>query len=69
MRLIHFIQLSNIQQIRQKKKVNFLDLAVTLKNGVLSNDLFVNPTETHQLLDRTSSHAIIVTKAYLIAKH
>ena len=49
MRLIHFIQLSNLQQIRQKKKVNFLDLAVTLKNGVLSNDLFVNPTETHQL--------------------
>ena len=52
-----------------KEKVIFLDVAVTLKNGVLSNDLFVNPTETHQLLDPTSSHAIFATKAYLIAKH
>ena len=31
-----------------KEKVNFLDVEVTLKNGVLSTDLFVKPTDTHQ---------------------
>ena len=32
-----------------KEKVNFLGIKVTLKNGVLSTDLFVKPTDTHQL--------------------
>ena len=39
-----------------KQKVNFLDVEVTLKNGVLSTDLFVKPTATHQFLDPTSYH-------------
>ena len=39
-----------------KEKVNFLDVEVTLKNGVLSTDLFVKPTDTHQFLDPTSCH-------------
>ena len=29
---------------------------VTLKNGVLSTDLFVKPTDTHQFLNPTSFH-------------
>ena len=42
LRLIHFIQLSNAK--------------VTLKNGVLSTDLFVKPTDTHNFLDPASCH-------------
>ena len=37
-----------------KEKVNFLDVEVTLNNGVLSTNLFVKPTDTHQFLDPTS---------------
>ena len=37
-----------------KEKVNFLDVEVTLKSGVLSTDLSVKPTDTHQFLDPTS---------------
>ena len=39
-----------------KTKVNFLAVEVTLKNGVLSTDLYVKPTDTHQFLDPTSCH-------------
>ena len=39
-----------------KEKVNFLDVEVTLKNSVLSTDLFVKLTDTHQFLDPTSCH-------------
>ena len=34
-----------------KEKNNFLDVEVNLDNSVLSTDLFVNPTDTHQFLD------------------
>ena len=37
-----------------KEKVNFLDVEINLKNGVLSTDLFVKLTNTHQFLDPTS---------------
>ena len=39
-----------------KGKVNFLDVEITHNNGVLSTDLFVKPTDTHQFLDPTSCH-------------
>ena len=39
-----------------KEKVNFLDVEVTPKNGVLSANLFVKPTDTHQFLDPTCCH-------------
>ena len=39
-----------------KEKFHSLDVEVTPKNGVLSTDLFVKPTDTHQVLDPTSSH-------------
>ena len=39
-----------------KEKVNFLDVEVTLKNGALSTDLSVKPTDTHQFLDPKSCH-------------
>ena len=39
-----------------KEKVNFLDVEGTLRNGLLSIDLLVNPTDTHQFLDPTSCH-------------
>ena len=38
------------------KKVNFLDVEVTFKKSVTSTDLFVKPTDTHQVLDPTSCH-------------
>ena len=51
MRLFCFIQLSKLQQIGQKKtyffKLNFFE--VTLNNGVLSNNLFVKPADTHRI--------------------
>ena len=39
-------------------EVNFLDVEITLQNGVilLSTDLFVKPTDTHKLFDSTSCH-------------
>ena len=39
-----------------KEKVDFLDVEVTLKNCVLSTNLFVKPTDTHQFLDPASCH-------------
>ena len=39
-----------------QEKVNFLDVEVTLKNGVLSADLFFKSTDTHQFLNPTSHH-------------
>ena len=40
-----------------KEKVNFLDVEVTLKNGILSTDLFVKLTDANQFLDPTSWHS------------
>ena len=40
-----------------KEKVNFLGIKVTLKNGLLSTDLFVKPTDTHHSLDPTFCHS------------
>ena len=39
-----------------KEKINFLDLEVILNNGVLSTDLLVKATDTHQFLDPTFCH-------------
>ena len=39
-----------------KEEVNFLDLNIILIDRELKIDLFVKPTNTHQLLDPTSSH-------------
>ena len=39
-----------------KEKICFLDVEVTLNNGVLSTDLFVKPTDTHQILNPASCH-------------
>ena len=52
-----------------KEKVNFLDVAVTFNNSVLSTDLFFNPTDTHRFLDPTSCHLYHCKKAYLKGKH
>ena len=41
---------------RLKEKVHFLDVEVTLQNGVLSTDLFVKPSDPNQFLDSTSCH-------------
>ena len=46
MRLIHLIQVSKLQQIGEKKKNVFFDVEVTFKDGVLSTDQFIKPTET-----------------------
>ena len=39
-----------------KEKGKFLDVEVTVNNGVLSINLFAKPTGTHQFLNPTSSH-------------
>ena len=39
-----------------KEKVNFLDVEVTLQNGILATDLFVKTTDTQQFLDPTSCY-------------
>ena len=39
-----------------KEQVNFLDASIKLIDGELKTDLFVKPTDTHQLLDPTSCH-------------
>ena len=39
-----------------KEEVNFLDANIKLIDGELKTDLFVIPTDTHQLLDPTSCH-------------
>ena len=52
-----------------KEKVDFSDVEVTLKSGVLSTCLFVKPTETHQFLDTTSRHSYHCKKACLIARN
>ena len=39
-----------------KGKVNIFDVEVTLNNSVLSTDLFVKPTDTHQFFDPTSCY-------------
>ena len=45
---------SNLRQTDQKKKKYFLDIEVTIQNGILSTDLTVKPTETYQFLDPAS---------------
>ena len=40
-----------------KEEVNFLDLNIKIIDGELNTDLFVKPTNAHQFLDPTSSHA------------
>ena len=39
-----------------KEEVNFLNVNIKLIDGELKADLFVIPTDTHQLLDPTSCH-------------
>ena len=43
--------------------VNFLDVKVSLKNGVFSTDLYVKPTDTHQFLHPSSCHPFHCKKA------
>ena len=51
-----------------KEKVDFLDVKVTLKNGVLSTDLFVKPTDTHRFLDPNSCHPYHCEKGILYSQ-
>ena len=62
MRLIQFHPTIKFTADWSKEKVNFLDVEVTLKNGVLSTDLFVKPTDTHKFLDLTSCHTCYCKK-------
>ena len=39
-----------------KEELNFLELTIKLIDRELKTDLFVKPTDTHQVLDPTSSH-------------
>ena len=39
-----------------KETVNVLDLNVSLRNGAISTDLYVKPTDGHQYLHYKSSH-------------
>ena len=46
-----------------RETVNFLDVKVSLKNGVFSTDLYVKPTDTHQFLHPSSCHPFHCKKA------
>ena len=46
-----------------KEEINFLDVKVSLKNGVFSTDLYVKPTDTHQFLHPSSCHPFHCKKA------
>ena len=46
-----------------KETVNFLDVQVSLKDGVFSTDLYVKPTDTHQFLHPSSCHPFHCKKA------
>ena len=46
-----------------RETVNFLDVKVSLKNGVFSTDLYVKPTDTHQFLHPASCHPFHCKKA------
>ena len=39
-----------------KTSINFLDVTVTLIEGVIETDLFVKPTDSHQYLQSSSCH-------------
>ena len=39
-----------------REKINFLDVQVIKEGDRLITDLFTKPTDTHQLLHRTSCH-------------
>ena len=39
-----------------KERVNFLDLNVSIRNGTVSTDLYIKPTDGHQYLHYKSSH-------------
>ena len=39
-----------------KETINFLDVDIWLVEGELVTDLFIKPTNTHQILDPSSSH-------------
>ena len=51
-----------------KQKINFVDVDVNLKNGVLSINLFVKPTVLHQFLYPTSCHSFQCRKEYPLAR-
>ena len=52
-----------------KTKISFFDAQITLQNGILSDDQFDKPTDSHKLLDTTSCHPKIYCKKRLIANH
>ena len=39
-----------------KERVNFLDLNISIRNGTISTDLYIKPTDGHQYLHYKSSH-------------
>ena len=39
-----------------EERVNFLDLNVSIRNGAISTDLYIKPTDGHQYLHYKSSH-------------
>ena len=43
-----------------KEMVNFLDLNVSIKNGAISTDLYIKPTDGHQYLHYKSSHPELI---------
>ena len=46
-----------------KESINFLDVQLTHKEGQLSTDLYVKPTDTHQYLEASSCHVFHAKKS------
>ena len=53
-----------------KTSINFLDVTVSIAEGIIETDLYVKPTDSHQYLLSSSCHILFtVKKEYPTARH
>ena len=51
-----------------KTSINFLDVTVSLVEGVIETDLYVKPTDSHQYLQSSLYHPFHCKKVYHIVR-
>ena len=52
-----------------KTSINFLDVTVSLVEGVIEIDLYVKPTDSHQYLQSSSCHPFHCKKSFKVKSH
>ena len=52
-----------------KTSINFLDVTVSIAEGVIETDLYVKPTDSHQYRLLSSCHPFYCKKVYHAARH